>query len=236
MALIGARSELPVSQKEKKAAKGRSKFWADVRWFTSLLILVLFIRTFVGEATVVPSGSMEQTILVGDHVFLNKLVYGPPLPFTRVRLPGLRDVQRRDIVAFRFPPDPSQMFVKRVIALPGEMVEIRSGVVFVDGRKLDEPYLVRDNHRLRDNFGPVLVPADRFFVLGDNRDNSADSRFWGFVPRENIVGKPSLIYWSYEAPTESWISPDWRVRAKFYASLLVHFFSRTRWDRTGQTF
>ena len=236
MGLIKAWSELCVSEKKKNAGNEKSKFWADVRWFTSLLVLVLFIRTFVGEATVVPSGSMERTILVGDHVFLNKLVYGPPVPFTRVRLPGLRDVWRLDIVAFRFPPDPSQMFVKRVIGLPGEVVQVRSGVVFINGRKLEEPYLVRENHRQRDNFGPVAVPLDHYFMLGDNRDNSADSRVWGFVPHENIVGKPSLVYWSYEAPTESWISPDWRVRAEFYASLLVHFYSRTRWDRTGQTF
>lgn len=225
-----------MAKKEASKAPWRTKFWDDVRWFLSVLILVLFIRTFVGEATVVPSGSMEKTILVGDHVFLNKLVYGPQVPFTRLHLPGLRPVQRLDIVAFRFPPDPSQTFVKRVIGLPGEVVEIRHGQVFIDGRKLEEPYLVRENHRLRDNFGPVQVPPDHYFVLGDNRDNSADSRYWGFVPRANVVGTPSLIYWSYEAPTESWITPDWRKRAAFYGSILLNFFSHTRWQRTGQTF
>lgn len=213
-----------------------SRFWSEVRWFLTLLVLVFFIRIFVGEATVVPSGSMESTILVGDHVFLNKLIYGPRVPFTDVHLPGLRPVERQDIVAFRYPPDPSQTFVKRVIGLPGDKVEIRHGDVFINGRKLDEAYLVRENHRLRDNFGPVRVPPGDYFVLGDNRDNSADSRYWGFVPRANIIGTPSIIYWSYEAPTESWITPDWTKRAHFYGSVLVHFFTRTRWGRTGKTF
>jgi signal peptidase I len=210
-----------------------SGFWGNLRWLLGVLLIVFFVRTFIGEATIIPTGSMENTILVGDHVFLNKLLYGPRVPFTDVRLPVVRSVQRQDIIAFRYPGDPLLIYVKRVIGLAGDTVEIRRGKVFVNGKPLDEPYLVMANPPLRENFGPVTIPAGHFFVMGDNRDNSHDSRFWGSVPEANVVGEPLLVYWSYEASTDEWLTEGAMNRARFYQSVLTNFFSKTRWSRTG---
>lgn len=213
-----------------------SPFFANVRWLLSVLFVVFFIRTFIGEATIIPTGSMENTILVGDHVFLNKIFYGPQIPFTPVRLPVLRAVGRQQIVAFRFPRDRSFVYVKRVIGLPGETLEIRRNRVFINGQPLGEPYVFHSVPGLRENFGPISIPAGHYFVMGDNRDNSYDSRFWGTVPAHNIVGEPLLVYWSYEAPSDAWLREGLANRARFYASVAAHFFTRTRWSRTGLVF
>ena len=210
-----------------------SSVLAHIRWLASIVVLVFLIRTFVGEATVIPTASMENTILVGDHVFLNKLFYGPHIPVTNWRLPAVRQVERQDIVAFRFPRDPSLIYVKRVIGLPGDRLEVRDHQVLTNGQELEEPYAVHTHPQRRENFGPIAVPAGHLFVMGDNRDNSHDSRFWGPVPLENVVGKPLLVYWSYEAPTDDWLQEGVLNRARFCASVAMNFFSKTRWRRTG---
>jgi signal peptidase I len=230
---------------------------------------VLCIRTFVAEATVIPTGSMESTILIGDHVFLNKLLYGPHLPYTSLRLPPLREINRQDIVAFRYPRNPSVMFVKRVIGVGGDVVKIENKKVFLNGKPSFEPYTQFQFSTmlpLRDDFPPtpslletfpayggldpawarempsfirndgLHVPPGYLFVMGDNRDNSLDSRFWGFVPLENVVGEPLFVYWSYDAPTKDWTAESMPARLKFDASIAWNFLTRTRWSRTGQMF
>ena len=214
----------------------RSAVLAHMRWLASIVVLVFLIRTFVGEATIIPTASMENTILVGDHVFLNKLLYGPRVPFTNWRLPAVRRIQRQDIVAFRYPRDPSLIYVKRVIGLPGDRLEVRGHQVLVNGREPEEPYAVHTHPKRQENFSPITVLAGHLFVMGDNRDNSDDSRVWGQVPLENVVGKPLLVYWSYEAPTDDWLQEGVLNRARFYASVVLNFFSKTRWARTGLLF
>jgi signal peptidase I len=223
--------------------------WENIKSLLFVLIAVFFIRSFVVEATVVPTGSMERTILIGDHLFLSKLPYGPRIPFTERRLPAMKSIKRGDIVAFRFPLDPSLTYVKRVIALPGDIIEIRRKQLFLNGKKLDEPYVVHSDSqvygdhefipgdiRLRDNMAPVRVPPRSFFAMGDNRDLSYDSRFWGVVPFDNVVGEPLIVFWSYDAPTQDWLSPGVESRMRFYSSVVFHFLDRTRWTRTGKVF
>jgi signal peptidase I len=256
---------------ESKPAKPERQetVWDTLRSLIIVLAGVLCIRTFVAEATVIPTGSLESTILIGDHVFLNKLLYGPRLPYTSLRLPPLREIHRLDIVAFRYPRNPSVMFVKRVIGVGGDVVKIQDKRVFLNGRALVEPYAQFQYPAalpLRDDFPPtpalletlpaawgldsawarempgfihddgLHVPPGYLFVMGDNRDNSLDSRFWGFVPLENVVGEPLFIYWSYDAPTRDWTADTLAARLKFDASIVLNFLKLTRWSRTGQTF
>jgi signal peptidase I len=243
--------------------------WETVRSLLIVLIGVFCIRTFVAEATVIPTGSMENTILIGDHVFLNKLLYGPHLPYTDLRVPRLKQIHREDIVAFRYPRNPSVMFVKRVIGVGGDVIRIVNKQVYVNGKRLKEPYARFESPNifpLRDNFPPPVreismlpeswgldphwarempeyihkdglhVPKGYLFTLGDNRDNSLDSRFWGFVPLQNVVGEPLFVYWSYDAPTHDWIDDRWSDRLKFDASILWNFIDKTRWSRMGKSF
>jgi signal peptidase I len=263
--------ELPELVREGPDAKPRRResAWETVRSLLVVLLGVFCIRTFIAEATVIPTGSMEQTILIGDHVFLNKLLYGPRLPYTSLRIPPLRSVHRQDIVAFRYPRNPSVMFVKRVIAVGGDVLRIEDRKVLVNGQPLKEPYVqfqYSSTLPLRDNFPPPLnvldtlpaawgldpawsrempnfiredglhVPQGFLFCMGDNRDNSLDSRFWGFVPLENVVGEPLFVYWSYDAPSRDWTSEELTSRLRFDASILWNFFNKTRWSRTGKTF
>jgi signal peptidase I len=199
------------------------------------VMVLLALRAFVGEASVVPTGSMEGTILVGDHLFLSKLPYGPEIPLLNMRLPMLKTIRRGEIVVFRYPRNPEEAFLKRVTAVGGDRVELRDGIVYVNSQPLDEPYVV---HRapLRsawEEMGPVVVPEGNLFVMGDNRDNSSDSREWGCVPVRNVIGEPLFVYWSYDAPTSRWLDQDVTHEARFYASIAANFFSRTRWSRTG---
>jgi signal peptidase I len=188
-------------------------------YFESLVIavvLALFIRTFVVQAFKIPTGSMEQNLLIGDHLLVNKLVFGPSVsPIERTVLP-MKDIKRRDVIVFKFPEDPERDFIKRVIGLPGETVELRNKRVFINGKQLVEPYAyyLEDPPPLpqemdvssevqggdpRVQYGPVTVPSGQYFVMGDNRDNSQDSRYWGFLPRENVKGRALVIYWSYDS-------------------------------------
>ena len=208
------------------------------------VILALFIRTFVVQAFKIPTGSMEENLLIGDHLLVNKFVFGPDGSRLAQALLPMRDVHRGDVVVFKYPEDPERDFIKRVIGLPGETLEVKDKRVYINGNRLDEPYVhyleppaaPSEYHEvtsfdLRERYGPVKVPADKYFVMGDNRDNSQDSRYWGFLPREYIKGRALMIYWSYEAGREDYEEETTGATIKGLASVFAHFFTRTRWDR-----
>lgn len=195
-----------------------------------------FIRTFIGEAALVPTSSMEGTILVGDHILMNKLHYGPQIPFTSWRLPFFRDVKRSDIVAFYYPRNVDLIFLKRVAAVGGDRVEIRDDVLYINEVPVREPHVRFDRRPWRrhpENMSARVVPPGHLFVLGDNRDNSDDSRYWGTVPVGNVIGEPLLVYWSYDAPSSSWLEKNPGRQLDFYGSIVTNLFARTRWSRTG---
>ncbi|OLC66364.1 MAG: signal peptidase I [Betaproteobacteria bacterium 13_1_40CM_4_64_4] len=208
------------------------------------VILALFIRTFVVQAFKIPTGSMENNLLIGDHLLVNKFIFGPTeWRLERILLP-VKPVKREDIIVFKYPEEPDRDFIKRVIGLPGETVEVREKKVYINGKALDEPYAhylepvatPSEFHEvtsleIRDRYGPVTVPPNHYFVMGDNRDNSQDSRYWGFLPREYIKGKALILYWSYEAEREDYQEDGAGATLKGLASVFVHFFTRTRWDR-----
>jgi signal peptidase I len=220
-------------------------------WSLNILIL-LFGTTTLVQAFIVPTGSMESTVLIGDHLLVDKLSYAPADSFSKYLLP-YTEPKRGDVIVFRYPMDIRQNFVKRVIGVPGDHLRILDKVVYVNGKALVEPYTQHVDSRMepyRDNFpappnGPVadraqemlsaqvsngelIVPPNSYFAMGDNRENSLDSRYWGFVPRENIIGKPLVIFWSYDAPTEQWAGDS----GSHYLDLAKNFFTKTRWNRT----
>lgn len=218
-------------------------------YLEALLIAVIFAtfaRTFVFQAFKIPSGSMEENLLIGDHILVNKFIYGPrPSALERALLP-FRDVRRGDVVVFRWPVDPSRDFIKRAVGLPGDVVKLVDKHLYVNGKLVaDESYTyhsdpvtyprgpAQSSGHSRDNFGPVRVPPDSYFCLGDNRDNSHDSRFWGVVPASHLKGRAFVVYWSFaEDPLDAMDSPGWRGRLRQVAQVALHFFSRTRWERT----
>lgn len=170
------------------------------------LLVALVIRTFVVQAFKIPSGSMIPTLEVGDHILVNKFIYGFRIPYTRIRLLPFTKPQRGDVIVFVYPEDTSKDFIKRVVAVGGDTVEIRDKKVFVNGKPWEDPHAVFTDPRViprgvdpRDNFGPVKVPEEELFVLGDNRDNSRDSRYWGFVHVGEVKGKAFLIYYSWDS-------------------------------------
>ena len=216
--------------------------WAMI--FTIAIALFLALHTFVIQAFKIPSGSMEQTLLVGDFLLVNKVVYGAEVPGTGVRLPAIRSPQRGDVIVFKWPVDHSVDFVKRLVGLPGDTLSMRDGVLIRNGKSLREPYVVHSDpdadpvwdefqwqsnflvrsagaaisyHPSRNNWGPLVVPERRYFVLGDNRDNSLDSRYWGFVPDSLLRGRPMLVYYSY--------APDSADRFAWLRAI--------RWSRLG---
>lgn len=220
-------------------------------WTINILILLFGMTTLV-QAFIVPTPSMDRTVMVGDHLLVDKLSYAPAGPISRHLLP-YTEPKRGDIIVFRYPMDINQNYVKRVMGVPGDHIHIVNKVVYLNGRPLEEPYaqhIFPGIEPYRDNFpstpwGPVVdrarlmldqhvvdnelvVPPDNYFAMGDNRDNSLDSRYWGFVPRENIIGKPLVIFWSYDAPTEDWVD----YNANHFIDLAKNFFSKTRWERT----
>jgi len=204
------------------------------------VILALFIRTFVVQAFKIPTGSMETNLLIGDHLLVNKVVYSPSaLPLESVLLPK-KPIQRGHVIVFKFPEDPTRDFIKRVIGLPGETVDIRNKAVYIDGRKLDEPYVhfleppedseyaeVHPRGDGRDSWGPQTVPQGQLFVMGDNRDNSRDSRFWGFLPMDQVKGRALIVYWSYEATRDEYHPTGVGVWLRDTLSA----FGKTRWNR-----
>ena len=205
-----------------------------IAWLWVALIFLLINGT-IGQARVIPSCSMENTLLIGDQLIIGRLVYDAGVPFTRGHVPLWRNPHRQQIVIFRPPFDPNAPdYVKRVIGIPGDTVEIHDGAVWVNGKRLNEPYLQdpMDRHERRDAYH---VPANSYFVMGDNRGNSEDSRFWGYVPRRNIIGTPVMIYMSVEAPRDAWEPGQIRERIFAYANALIHP-SLVRWRRLFRTF
>jgi signal peptidase I len=220
-------------------------------WALNILIL-LFGTTTLVQAFIVPTPSMDTTVRVGDHLLVDKLSYSPSDGFSKHLLP-YTEPRRGDIIVFRWPIDISQNYVKRCMGVPGDHIKLVDKDVYLNGHKLVEPYVQHVFPRMepyRDNFpaeayGPVydrarkmlaenvvngelVVPEGNYFAMGDNRDNSSDSRYWGLVPRENIIGKPLVIFWSYDAPTEDWVD----YNANHFIDLAKNFFVKTRWDRT----
>ena len=243
-------------QKGGKVAGAEAPRRGMVAEWTVTIILLLFGTTTLVQAFVIPTGSMKESLLIGDHLLVDKLAYAPAGSVGQYILP-YQDVQRGDIIVFRYPRDLSQTYVKRAVGIPGDRVRMVDKQLFINGEPVEEPYV---SHKLRtsyvdayrDNFpatpdvrvyqrgrmmlenhvvdGEVVVPPGQYFAMGDNRDSSDDSRFWGFVPRENIIGKPLIIYWSYDAPTHR--LQDSSISAAHIKDLVLNFFSKTRWGRT----
>jgi len=229
-------------------------WFSGVQWLCSTVVLAVFVITFLAQAFQIPSESMENTLLIGDYLLVDKVHYGEGnawnwlMPYTPIR--------RGDIVVFRYPVHPAQHFVKRVVGIPGDHVHLFRGTVFVNGKALDDSrFAIHKSEQFdsyRDNFpagnyispevnsswwvemhnvvhqGDIVVPPGQYFVLGDNRDESLDSRYWGFVPRENIIGRPFLIYWSVQRPEVT--AGDGKLERLLYT--LVHLPEDARWDRT----
>ena len=228
-------------------------------WAVTVLLL-LFGTTTLAEAFVIPTGSMQDTLLIGDHLLVDKLAYAAAGPISKHLLP-YQDPRHGDIIVFRYPGDINVTLVKRLIGAPGDRLKIVNGVVYRNGVRLNEPYvyhkyaydpaldnfpapccrpvreelaerLQREMLEQNSQNGEIVVPSGSYFAMGDNRDNSSDSRYWGFVPRENIIGKPFLIYWSYRASTEDLTGDSAGSLVTHLVDLGEHFFTRTRWNRT----
>ena len=240
--------------KAKKAEKKKESFPEFLAGIVGVLISAIFIITFVVQTFVIPSGSMENTLLVGDHLFVDRLtpmkgggILGAMMPYHEIKF--------GEIIVFVHPKDPGMYVVKRVIGVPGDRIHLKDGVVYRNGQPLTEPYLLRagSGDQYRENFplgdpdgaspewpmqmraylrdGDVVVPPDSYFGMGDHRDVSLDSRYWGFIPRENIVGRPLLIYWSFDATSEQYERKQPAERVADLLHMLVHFFDKTRWNR-----
>ena len=244
-------------QAEEKQRETTVEFLASL---AAVLVTGLFIITFLVQAFEIPSSSMEDTLLIGDHVFVNREQFAPRTSWIGPLLP-YRNIRRGDIVVFLSPAEPGLYVVKRIMAIPGDRLHLRDGVVYRNGEKLDEPYV---QHKGRDSYNPyrdnfpavppsdfytvvpewqltmknhiqgddIVVPPDSYFAMGDNRDVSYDSRFWGFIPKENVIGRPMFIYWSFETPPNQYLQKEVSERAKFLAHVVIHFFDDTRWRRT----
>ncbi len=232
-------------QKQSEAPDDKSDKSTVREYFESIcvaVILALFVRTFVFQAFKIPTGSMEENLLVGDHLIVNKMLYAPTATGLEQKLMPVRKVKRKDVVVFKFPNEPERDFIKRVVALPGERIRIENKKVFIDGEPLDEPYAhflevpgtdenVYSDPR-GDNMHEIVVPEGHYFVMGDNRDNSHDSRFWGTMPGDLLKGRALMIYWSYNAPDgkDAYFKEGWE-RAKEVLSVIWYFRTHTRWSR-----
>lgn len=235
-------SRIKETKKDKKEREV-SLFREYFELIVETALIVFFVMTYVVQAFEIPTGSMEDTLLIGDHLLVNKFAYSPATnSFERKYLP-YKQIKRGDIVTFKYPEDPTKDFVKRVIALGGEKIQIVNKRVFINGEPLDEPYKFHKDDRIyfksqylpeefimRDNFGPVEVPQDCFFVMGDNRDNSSDSRVWGFLHRDYIKGKPWIIYWSYKAKRGEHLKTGLE-KIKSIFETVITFIPKTRWER-----
>jgi signal peptidase I len=198
------------------SARARARTKSAVREYIEAIVLAVIltvvIRGLVIQAFRIPTGSMEDTLQVGDFLFVNKMIYGSEIDigwqgqrFVYFRFPAIREPKQGDIIVFRFPEDPARDFIKRCVAVGGQEVEIRDKVLYVDGKPREEPYVVHKDPRViprettqRDNFGPYVVPQGHLFMMGDNRDNSHDSRFWGALPRNLVKGQAMILYWSWD--------------------------------------
>ncbi len=209
---------------DKTRAKSVLREYAEA--IVIAILLALVIRAFVVQAFKIPSGSMKPTLLIGDHILVNKFIYGIKVPFTDYELIHISNPKRGDIVVFEYPVDPSKDFIKRVIGLPGDTVRIENKVVYVNDQALSEPFAVQSDDKIlpagvspRDNMGPLVVPPRSLFVMGDNRDESYDSRFWKFVSMDALKGKAFIIYWSWNKEGRLTLNPN---------------ESYVRWNRIGK--
>jgi signal peptidase I len=246
------------TKKEEKHRETTIEFLASL---ASVLVTGLFIITFIVQAFEIPSSSMENTLLIGDHVFVNRIQFSPPTPLVSAIVP-YRNIRHGDIVVFLSPETPGLYVVKRIIGVPGDRLHLRNGAVYRNGEMLNEPYVIHQRNNVdayRDNFPAVtpdfsasatpnpewqvairqyiqgedlVVPPDSYFGMGDNRDVSYDSRYWGFIPRENLIGRPMFIYWSFETPPDQYKHTAISERLKFFGKVVLHFFDETRWRRT----
>jgi len=239
--------------KDKEAKKPEEKLTTEqkirreiIAWFWVGLVFLL-INGAIGQARVIPSESMEKTLLVGDHLIMSRIGYDAGIPFTDVHVPLWRNPKRQQIIIFKPPFDRNQPdYVKRVIGLPGDVVDVRDNSVWINGKRLDEPYTIGPSRpappsnyegafRDKENVLPYKVPANCYFAMGDNRQNSLDSRFWGCVPRENIIGTPVIIYMSLAAPESAWQPGNLGARFTAYLNGILHP-STVRWRRLFHIF
>lgn len=246
------------SEVEEKPRESTVEFLASL---AAVLVTGLFIITFVVQAFEIPSSSMEETLLIGDHVFVNRISFAPKTKWIGPLLP-YRDIHRNDIVVFLHPDAlyAGTYVVKRIIGVPGDRIHLRDGEVYRNGEKLDEPYIFHDRDDLSDNYrndfpavpptdpnisptwqvdlpshiegGDLVVPPGHYFAMGDHRGVSLDSRYWGFIPRGNIIGRPMFIYWSFDTPGDQYTKTSFGDRIGFLAHVVLHFFDETRWKRT----
>jgi signal peptidase I len=260
-----AKKDNPVQDSKEKRETDEKPRETTVEFLASLaavLVTGLFIITFVVQAFEIPSSSMENTLLIGDHVFVNRIQFAPKTPWLGPVLP-YRDVKRGDIVVFLHPDphDAGTYVVKRIIGVPGDRIHLRDGVVYRNGEALNEPYIDHDQDSpqdfYRNNFPAVppsyengvypnwivdlashvqgddlVVPPGHYYAMGDHRGVSLDSRYWGFIPQENIIGRPMFIYWSFDTPADQYRKTDAGDRIGFLAHVVLHFFDGTRWGRT----
>jgi signal peptidase I len=228
---ISDQSRREALRKLNRRASPLGVIWQWAQTFAIAVIVFFFLRAFVIEAFKIPSGSMESTLMPGDFLLVDKLVYGVDIPFTSLRIPGWRTPQRGDVIVFQYPLEPAKTYVKRLVGVPGDTLSMREGALYRNGVEVREPYVVHSDSTgdpsneqfrwqrtymvrtaeaapfsdrpTRNNWGPLVVPAGKYFALGDNRDNSEDSRYWGFVPSENVRGRPVVIYYSYAPDSTS---------------------------------
>lgn len=225
--------------KEKKS-RDRSLVREYFELIAETAVFVFFVMTFVVQAFQIPTGSMEPTLLIGDFLLVNKLVYSTPSTSLEKTILPRRDIRRQDIVVFKYPKELNKDFVKRVVALEGEKVEVKDKQVYINDQPIAETYKVHNDSQvlskngyyhyddaIRDNYGPVVVPPGHLFVMGDNRDNSMDSRYWSFLPMSYIKGKPWVIYFSYQAERDAFTKTSFSERLKKFAS----FLPKARWGR-----
>lgn len=262
---VAAGAKPDTAAKPEKQKETTPEFIASI---CVVLVTGLFIITFALQAFEIPSSSMENTLLIGDHVFVDRVIFAPVTKWAS-KLLNYRDPKHGDIIVFISPAQPGLYVVKRVIGTPGDRIRLQDGTVYRNGEKLTEPYVLRCNDQpsnagmcvsydpYRDNFpnggptdsrcegclewrlslpshvkdGELIVPPDSIFAMGDNRDVSLDSRYWGFVPRENVIGRPMFIYWSFETPRGEYLRTSLPERIGFFFKIVFHFFDQTRWSR-----
>ena len=249
----------PERPSEKPAAKKEEQNETALEFIASMasvLVTGLFIITFVIQAFEIPSSSMENTLLIGDHLFVDRVTYAPKAGW----MPAVpyQNPKRGDIFVFLSPAQPGLFLVKRVIGIPGDRIHLRQGIVYLNGVAQNEPYVIHSMQNyipFRDEFpsapppegaitqewqltmgnhvqnSDLVVPPDSYFAMGDNRDVSYDSRFWGFVPRENVIGRPLFVYWSFETPRDQVEKTSMAERVSFLGHVVIHFFDETRWRR-----
>jgi signal peptidase I len=226
----GAEERAPESAKQHEPEPQQKAVLRDyVETILICVVFLIFARAFVFQQSKIPSGSMMDTLLEGDYIMVNRFVYAGQSFGWESKLLPIRPVQRGDVVVFKWPPEPEVDYIKRVVGLPGDTVFVRGGYVYVNGEKVDEPY-VEDAYRIGNrNERPIVVRPGHYFVMGDHRNQSQDSRVWGQVPQELMKGRALLIWWSFDEDSDPY--PTLKARLKAWGDKLIHFFGRTRWSR-----